>query len=126
MAAEKNFENKVKKFLKENGCWILKYWGGAAFTRSGIPDLLVCCKGRFIGVELKAAKGRPSDRQLYNLEGSRKSGGYGVVLLPDHWELLQNFILCILAGDMVNAGYNYDTLKSRWKHFDDKIRKGDF
>ena len=126
MAAEKNFENKVKKFLKDNGCWILKYWGGAAFTRSGIPDLLVCCKGRFIGVELKATKGRPSDLQIYNLKEIDRSGGYGVLLYPDHWELFQNFILCILAGDMVNAGYNYDTLKSRWKHFDDKIRKGDF
>ena len=126
MAAEKNFENKVKKFLKDNGCWILKYWGGAAFTRSGIPDLLVCCKGRFIGVELKAAEGRPSDLQIYNLKEIDRSGGYGVLLYPDHWELFQNFILCILAGDIVNAGYNYDTLKSRWKHFDDKIRKGDF
>ena len=126
MAAEKNFENKVKKFLKDNGCWILKYWGGAAFTRSGIPDLLVCCKGRFIGVELKAAKGRPSDLQIYNRKGIDRSGGYGVLLYPDHWELFQNFILCILAGDIVNAGYNYDTLKSRWQHFDDKIRKGDF
>lgn len=126
MAAEKNFENKVKKFLKDNGCWILKYWGGAAFTRSGIPDLLVCCKGRFIGVELKAVKGRPSDLQIYNLKEIDRSGGYGVLLYPDHWELFQNFILCILAGDMLNAGYNYDTLKSRWKHFDDKIRKGDF
>ena len=125
MAAEKNFENKVKKFLKDNGCWILKYWGGAAFTRSGIPDLLVCSKGRFIGVELKAAKGRPSDLQIYNLKEIDRSGGYGVLLYPDHWELFQNFILCILAGDMVNAGYNYDTLKSRWKHFENKILKGE-
>lgn len=44
MAAEKNFEEKVKKYLKENGCWFLKYWGGGGFTKSGIPDLLVCCK----------------------------------------------------------------------------------
>ena len=27
MAAEKNFENKVKKFLKDKGAWVLKYWG---------------------------------------------------------------------------------------------------
>lgn len=47
MAAEKNFENKVKKFLKDKGAWVLKYWGGAAYTKSGIPDLLVCFKGWF-------------------------------------------------------------------------------
>ena len=41
MAAEKNFENRVKKYLDEYGCWWLKYWGGAAYTKSGIPDLLV-------------------------------------------------------------------------------------
>lgn len=46
MAQEKNFENRVKDFLKDMGCWQLKYWGGAVFTKSGIPDLLVCCKGR--------------------------------------------------------------------------------
>lgn len=123
MAAEKNFENRVKKFLKDNGCWLLKYWGGAAFTKSGIPDLLVCCKGMFIGIELKAPKGKPSDLQIYNLRQIDRAGGYAVLLYPDHWELFQNFIFCILAGDMTNAGYNYDTLKSRWKHFEDKIKE---
>lgn len=123
MAAEKNFENRVKKFLKDNGCWLLKYWGGAAFTKSGIPDLLVCCKGVFIGIELKAPKGKPSDLQIYNLRQIDRAGGYAVLLYPDHWELFQNFILCILAGDMTNAAYNYDMLKSRWKHFEDKIKE---
>lgn len=123
MAAEKNFENRVKKFLKDNGCWLLKYWGGAAFTKSGIPDLLVCCKGMFIGIELKAPKGKPSDLQIYNLRQIDRAGGYAVLLYPDHWELFQNFIFCILEGDMTNAVYNYDTLKSRWKHFEDKIKE---
>jgi hypothetical protein len=125
MAAEKNFENKVKKFLKEKGCWILKYWGGAAFTKSGIPDLLVCCKGHFIGVELKAPKGKPSDLQIYNLREIDKSGGYAVLLYPDQWELFQNFILCIVENDPDNTAHNYNILKSRWKHFENKILKGE-
>lgn len=56
MGAEKQFENKVKKFLKEQGCWFIKYWGGSAYTKSGIPDLLVCCSGKFIGIEVKGKK----------------------------------------------------------------------
>lgn len=123
MAQEKNYENMVKKFLKDNGCWLLKYWGGAAFTKSGIPDLLVCCKGLFIGIELKAPKGKPSDLQIYNLRQIDKAGGYAVLLYPDQWELFQNFIYCILAGDMTNTGYNYDTLKSRWEHFENKMKE---
>ena len=67
MAAEKNFENRVKKYLDEYGCWWLKYWGGAAYTKSGIPDLLVSSDGCFLGIEVKADDGEPSLIQLYHL-----------------------------------------------------------
>lgn len=86
MAAEKNFENKVKKFLKDKGAWLLKYWGGAAYTKSGIPDLLVCFNGWFLGIELKAPNGRPSDLQLYNLREIEKAGGIGILLYPKDYE----------------------------------------
>ena len=72
MATEKQFENKVKKFLDEQGCWFIKYWGGAAYTKSGIPDLLICCNGYFLGVELKGEHGKPSELQLWNIEKIRK------------------------------------------------------
>jgi hypothetical protein len=82
MAAEKNFENKVKAFLKDTGAWLLKYWGGAAYTKSGIPDLLVCSDGCFLGIEVKAPNGEPSLLQLVNLKKIRESGGYGILLYP--------------------------------------------
>ena len=68
MAQEKDFENKVKKFLKDEGCYFIKYWGGAAYTQKGIPDLLICCAGFFLGIELKSEKGKPSELQLWNIE----------------------------------------------------------
>ncbi len=123
MAQEKNFENRVKEFLKDMGCWQLKYWGGAVFTKSGIPDLLVCCKGAFIAVELKAPKGTPSDLQIYNLRQIDNAGGYAVLLYPDQWETFRNFVICMVAGDTVTATANYNLLKSRWKHFENKIKE---
>ena len=63
MAAEKNFENRVKKYLDEYGCWWLKYWGGAAYTKSGIPDLLVSSDGCFLGIEVKADNGEPKENK---------------------------------------------------------------
>jgi len=98
MAEEKNFENKVKKFLKEKGVWFLKYWGGAAYTKSGIPDLLVCCNGYFLGIELKASKGKPSDLQLYNLRQIEKAGGIGMILYPKHFEQFKEFIERLSGG----------------------------
>ena len=91
MAAEKNFENRVKNYLKERGCYILKYWAGAAYTKSGIPDLLVSSDGYFLGIEVKADKGIPSALQLYNLRKIRESGGYGILLYPKDFEQFKMF-----------------------------------
>lgn len=82
MAAEKNFENKVKAFLKDTGAWLLKYWGGAAYTKSGIPDLLVCSDGRFLGIEVKAPNGEPSLLQLVNLKKSENQAGMEFCCTP--------------------------------------------
>lgn len=141
MAQEKNFENAVKRWFHSEGIypagqredkmivpqvgWYLKVWGGG-FQKSGIPDILICINGRFIGCEVKAPDGRPSHLQIQNLRQIDRSGGYGVLLYPDQWQLFQNFILCILAGDMENTGHNYRILKLRWKHYDEKMRKGEF
>ena len=114
MAAEKNFENKVKKFLEEKNCWFLKYWGGAAYTKSGIPDLLVCCNGFFLGVEIKAPKGKPSPLQIHNLKQIHEAGGLAVLLYPDNFTLFQNMVDCLVIGDHENAIYNYQLLKGRW------------
>lgn len=94
MASEKNFENRVKKYLNEKGAYVIKYWGGGNFTRSGVPDLLVCYQGRFLGLEIKAENGKPSELQLHHLEQIRKAGGYAFILRPsdfnDFKEWLEN------------------------------------
>ena len=97
MAAEKQFENKVKAYLKEQGCWFVKYWSGNAqngkkFTKDGVPDLLVCWKGYFLGIELKAEGGKVSELQQWNLDQIDKAGGIGIVLYPHDFEEFKNFI----------------------------------
>ena len=95
MAQEKQFENRIKKFLKEQGCYFIKYWGGGQFTKSGIPDLLICCNGYFVAVEVKAENGKPSDLQLWNIEEIKKAGGIAMVLYPNQFEDFQNFIFLL-------------------------------
>lgn len=82
IAAEKNFENKIKSFLKEQNCWFIKYWSNGQFTKDGVPDLLICCNGFFIGAEVKATNGKPSELQLYNLDLLEKTGGIGFIVIP--------------------------------------------
>ena len=117
MADEKNFENRVKAYLRESGCWFLKYWGGAAYTKSGIPDLLVCCRGRFMGVEIKAPGGKPTDLQIYNLRRIDTAGGLAILLYPKDYDLFKR-----LVEDTGNKKL-YEVLKSKWKHFENIIKE---
>lgn len=103
MNPEKLFENKVKAYLKEQSCWFVKYWSGTAqngkkFTKDGVPDLLICCNGFFIGLELKAENGKPSQLQLWNLEQIRKAGGIGIVLYPHMFEEFKEMIEKLMRG----------------------------
>lgn len=84
---EKPFENKVKHHLKENGAWFIKYWGGAKYTKDGIPDILVCINGYFLAVETKSDTGRPTALQLYHTRMIRKAGGIAIILHPDDYKL---------------------------------------
>lgn len=127
MAAEKNFENRIKDFLKSKGCWFIKYWSGSSsrgktFTKEGIPDILCCCNGKFIGIEVKAKNGKPKPLQLWNLRKIEEAGGFGVLLYPDQWELFKNFIDCIQAND-ANMYYNDSLLKRTRDEWEEKLKK---
>ncbi len=92
MASEKEFEKKVKAFLHEQKCWVLKTWSNGV-QRKGVPDLLVCCNGYFLGVELKAENGHPSDLQLWNIHEIRVSGGIAIVLYPNQFKEFKDMIM---------------------------------
>ena len=85
MKSEKTFENKVKLYLKQKGAYFIKTHGDR-FSKVGVPDLIVCYKGLFIGIELKAPNGKPSELQLYNLREIKKSGGISYLLYPKDFE----------------------------------------
>ena len=85
MKSEKTFENKVKLYLKQKGAYFIKTHGDR-FSKVGVPDLIACYKGLFIGIELKAPNGKPSELQLYNLREIEKSGGISYLLYPKDFE----------------------------------------
>lgn len=91
MAAEKTFENQIKKYLTEYGIWHVKYFANG-FTKSGIPDILACCNGHFLAIEVKAENGKPSELQLYHIEKIKQSGGHAVIVKPSQFEDLKKLI----------------------------------
>lgn len=119
MAAEKNFENRIKDFLKSKNAWFIKYWAGGQFTKTGVPDILACVNGYFVAIEVKGPRGRPSDLQLYNIDKIRKAGGIAIVLYPDQFDKFKAMIddLSMLPK---NNGWEY-----RKQHEFDRYERGD-
>lgn len=105
MAAEKNFENRLKKFLESEGCWFVKFFANA-YTKSGIPDLLVCCNGYFLGIEVKAPNGKPSELQKLNVNKISDANGIAVVLYPDQFDEFKEMIKWLKADRYDNAFEN--------------------
>lgn len=113
MGQEKNFEDRVKDFLKAHGNWFIKYWGGGMFTKVGVPDLLVCSFGQFMGIELKADNGEPTLLQLRQLQLIRDAGGWGILLYPRDFESFKEWFVSRMRGKAFYLA-NIDAQK-RWK-----------
>lgn len=95
MAEEKNFENKIKAYLKSIGAYFIKTHGDR-FSRVGTPDIIACVNGHFVAVEVKATNGKPSELQKYHIQQINNAGGYGVILYPDDFEDFKKYVQKLL------------------------------
>ena len=83
---------KVKVILKELGAYYtMPVTGG--FGTSGAPDFLVCLNGRFVGIECKAGKGKPTALQEKNLHDIAQAGGQALVINENNVLDLQRELL---------------------------------
>ena len=88
---EKIFENRIKKYIESQGGWQVKYFANK-YTRSGIPDILACINGHFVGIEVKSDTGAPTELQRHSVRAIRKAGGFAFVLYPSGWEKFKDIV----------------------------------
>ncbi len=97
MAAEKLFENQVKKYLRSKHIYYFKYFGNA-YSTVGIPDLIMCVNGFFVATEIKSETGKVSELQKINIDLIKKSGGIAMILRPSEFdkfkELIERLLRC--------------------------------
>ena len=67
---------RVREYLEGQGAWVFNVHGGDnPFQEVGIPDLLCCWKGHFIGLEVKLPGEKASPRQRLVISRIREAGG---------------------------------------------------
>jgi len=77
---ESEFIKDISKYLKTiKGLFFWKEHGGMYGT-AGIPDLIVCYKGRFIAFECKVGNNGPTILQSVTIKQIIAAGGYAMVV----------------------------------------------
>jgi len=72
--SETRLVKTILKVLREQGGWWIKTHGGP-FQERGLPDILGCFNGRFIGIEVKKPGEEASLIQKYVMKEIEEKGG---------------------------------------------------
>ena len=91
MTPEAKVKADAKKLLAAEGVYYFMP-PGVGYGRSGIPDIIACVNGRFLAVECKACKGKPTALQSRELALIAAAGGVAVILREDGIEGLRELI----------------------------------
>lgn len=71
------YANKKNIYVFRAGAGAIKTWEGYYFKsgKPGLPDIICCIDGKFIGLEIKTKKGKQSLMQKYAENQIKRAGG---------------------------------------------------
>lgn len=80
---EGTLKRDIRRFLTESGAFWSNVQGGPG-SKPGDPDIVVCFRGRYIGLEAKSHNGRQTPIQRTRENEIRNAGGiYAIVRTVD-------------------------------------------
>lgn len=91
---EKKVKTAVKKLLDSMGIYHFSPFQ-AGMGRAGIPDIICCYNGRFLGIECKAGKGKTTALQDRELDAIRAAGGFAFVVRETNIDELKKELECL-------------------------------
>jgi len=88
---EGEIKDQVRKILDEMKAY---YFFPAAngYGRTGIPDVIACVGGHFVGIECKAGSKQPTALQQRELDNIEKAEGTGLIVNADNVGNLKNIL----------------------------------
>lgn len=95
---EKLVKQKVVKLLKAHGIYYFSPMTHG-FGRSGVPDIICCINGKFLGIECKAGNNKPTALQEKEMQAIRDAGGRTAVINETNLTVLGDLLKEIVNGD---------------------------
>lgn len=86
--SEQSIQNKMIKKLESKGAYVVKV---ISASKKGVPDIIACYKGKFLGIEVKRPETRNnvSPLQQFNLSKIQDAAGISCVAWdPEQIDLL--------------------------------------
>ena len=102
---ERDIVEAIKKYLRSLGGDVF-FWKehGGPYGTSGVPDIICCYKGRFLGMECKLPGGRLTELQKRALSKINRAGG-----IARRVESVADAMSIIQRADEEAAGHFTDT-----------------
>ena len=94
MTPEGKVKRRVTKILQQYGAYYFSPVTGG-FGRSGVPDIVACYQGVFVGIECKAGSNKPTALQFKNFEDIHANGGWVMVVNEETVEDVEAVLIYI-------------------------------
>ncbi len=88
---EKLVKQKVVKLLKAQGVYYFSPMTHG-FGRSGVPDIICCINGKFLGIECKAGNNKTTALQDREIQAIKDAGGVAVVIAENDLTMLDGLL----------------------------------
>lgn len=85
---ESKVKARIHAALKAAGAYAVNYIGGQ-YANNGTPDILACVDCRFVAIEAKAGRGKPTALQIRALRQIEEAGGLALVINETNLDYLQ-------------------------------------
>ena len=101
---EDKVKKKVVEKLKNMGAYYF-YPVTGGYGGSGVPDIIACYEGYFVGIECKAGNNKPTPLQQKNLRDISKCGGLSMVINESNVHTIVDEIVGFCAGNKLSVDY---------------------
>lgn len=95
---EKRVKDKVVGILKAEGVYYF-FPATHGYGRSGVPDIVACVNGWFLGIECKAGKNKPTALQVREIEAIRQANGRAIVVNEENWDMVRALVKELSSGE---------------------------